>query len=327
MKIDVFAHIMSPRFKEAMSQVIGGPVPLVESVQTLFDLDLRLRITEKYDVQQVLVPSWGAGVKVSPTKEVELMKIANDEMAELVYKYPDHFVAAIAFLPTNDMDASLKEVDRAITELKFRGVLLRNPVDGRPMDRPEFMPLYEKMCDYNLPIWIHPSRPPTVPDYADEENSKYYIWMTWGWPYDTTVAMTRLVFSGVLERYPNLKFITHHSGAMVPFFAERISGMYDYAEMRQNQPFKQGLTKSPVEYFRMFYNDTAIYGNTPALMCAYDFFGPDHLLFGTDMPWDSQIGDRYTRQTIEAIEQMEITDKDKQKIFKDNARKLLRLPT
>jgi aminocarboxymuconate-semialdehyde decarboxylase len=220
----------------------------------------------------------------------------------------------------------LKEVDRAINELMFRGVLIYTPINGKPLDSPEFMPLYEKMSQYDLPILIHPMRSIDYPDYITENASKYRIFSTFGWPYETTVAMTRLVFSGILERYPNLKVVTHHCGGMVPYFEQRIIQFHDTAE-RRREKHKLGLTKAPIEYFKMFYNDTAIDGNTPALMCAYGFFGADHLLFGADMPLgDSQLGYRNYRQTINAIKQMDISDGEKTKIFEGNARKLLRLP-
>ncbi len=205
-------------------------------------------------------------------------------------------------------------------------MLLYTPIKDKPLDSPEFWPLYEKMSQYNLPIWIHPTRNITYADYKTEEKSMYGIFLVLGWPYETAVAMTRLVFSGVLEKYPNLKIITHHSGSMIPFFEQRIIGAYDMFEMRQKDKSKQGLTKAPIEYFKMFYNDTALYGSTPGLMCAYAFFGADRLLFGTDLPYDSQLGDRLTRETINSVEQMDIPDFEKKKIFEDNARELLRLP-
>jgi aminocarboxymuconate-semialdehyde decarboxylase len=247
-------------------------------------------------------------------------------MAELVLKYPDRFSAAVACLPMNDMDAALKEVDRAINDLKFRGVQIFSPINDKPLDSPEFLPLYEKMSKYNLPILIHPERAVDYPDYRTEKRSRYMIFSNFGWPYETTVAMTRLVFSGVLEKYPNLKIVTHHCGGMIPYLEQRIVGSYDHAEMLRGSRYKQNLTKPPIDYFRMFYNDTAIYGSTPGLMCAYAFCGADHLLFATDFPYDSQFGERYTRQTIESIQNMAIPDGEKSAIFEGNARKLFRLP-
>ena len=132
--------------------------------------------------------------------------------------------------------------------------------------------------------------------------------------------MTRIIFSGILEKYPNLKIITHHCGGMVSFYAGRI---YQHYGNHRNL----NLTKPPLEYYKMFYADTAIHGNTPALMLAHDFWGPDKLVFGADMPLgDFFWGGRSYRVTIEAINAMGITDEDKKKIFFDNAVKLLRIP-
>ena len=139
--------------------------------------------------------------------------------------------------------------------------------------------------------------------------------------------MIRLVCSGILEKYPTLKFVTHHAGGTVPYLITRIGCLDEFNEMRMGYRYEQLLTKKVIDYLRMFHIDTAVYGHTPTLMCAYAFFGADHLLFGTDMPLgDSQRGFRITRQIIEAIEQMDIPDADKKKIFEDNARQLLRLP-
>ncbi|MFC1903104.1 amidohydrolase family protein, partial [Chloroflexota bacterium] len=195
----------------------------------------------------------------------------------------------------------------------------------KPLDLPELMPLYELMTKYDLPIWIHPRRGPSIVDYTSEDESKYRVWFMFGWPYETTVAMTRLVFSGVLDRYPNLKIITHHCGAMVPFLANRIKRQYEFAEARCATNYVWKFSKPPVEYFRMFYADTALHGNTPALMCGRAFFGVDRILFGTDAPNDSEIGNQSTRETIEAIEQMNIPESEKQKIFQDNAKAIMNL--
>jgi len=330
-KIDAFPHIMPAKYKEALYKAVPGGFYLqdvIESLPTLWDLDHRFRIMDKFQgLMQILnicepMVEHVADAKLAP----ELAMIANDAMAELVLKYPDRFPAAVASLPMNNIDAALEETDRAIKDLKFRGIQISTPVLDRPLDDPEFLPLYEKMAKYNLPILIHPERAVDYPDYRTEKRSRYMIFSNFGWPYETTVAMTRLVFSGVFEKYPNLKILTHHCGGMVPYFAERIVGSYDHAEMLRRARYKQNLTGQPIDYFKMFYNDTAIYGNTSGLMCGYAFCGASHLLFGTDFPYDSQFGERYTRQTIDAINGMQITDGEKKAIFEDNARKLFRLP-
>ncbi|MFC2013993.1 amidohydrolase family protein [Chloroflexota bacterium] len=331
MKIDIWTHIIPPKCKDALYKVTPTNSYLreaIESIPTLFDLEQRLRIMDKYEglLQVLTLISSGLDEIADSQKAVDLARLGNDEMAELVLKYPDRFAAAVGCLPMNNIDAALMEADRVINDLRFRGVQIYTPTNDKPLDSPEFWPLYEKMSQYNLPIWIHPKRAAGYADYRSEKKSMYRIHIVLGWPYETAVAMTRLVFSGVLERYPNLKIMTHHCGSMIPFFEQRLIGAYDQHEMRQGDKSKDGLSKAPIEYFKKFYNDTAIYGSTPGLMCGYAFFGADHLLFGTDFPYDSQLGDRYTRQTINSIEQMDIPDSEKKKIFEDNARKLLRLP-
>ncbi len=331
MKIDIFPHILTPKYKEVFSKKAAATAELfthMNAIPTLTDLDIRFRIMDKHEdlVQVLTISGPPAHDVVAPEDAVELAKIANDEMAELVAKYPHRFISAVACLPMTDMDATLKEVDRAITELKFRGVEIFSDIKGKPIDSPEFMPLYEKMAYYNLPIWLHPVRRSTTPDYVGEDVSKYIVYILFGYPYESSVAMTRLVSSGVFEKYPNLKIITHHCGGMVPYVGERIRLLYDQYEMRREYKYEHRVTKSPIEYFRMFYNDTAVFGSTAALMCGYEFFGAEHMLFGTDMPYDNQLGYRFVRETIRSIEEMTISDADKKKIFEDNARQIMRLP-
>jgi aminocarboxymuconate-semialdehyde decarboxylase len=330
LKIDIFPHILPVKYKEALYKIAPDfrMKRSIDMVPTLYDLERRFRIMDKYEgLVHVLNINAPPVEEIADSKKaVDLAKLANDEMAELVLKYPDKFVAAVACLPMNNIDAALIEVDRAIDDLRFRGVQVYTPINDRPLDSPEFMPLYDKMAQCDLPIWIHPTRSNDHADYGILSSSMYRVFSTFGWPYETTSAMTHLVFSGTLERYPYLKIITHHCGAMVPYFQHRIISMHDMHEMLFGEKHKQGLAKAPIEYFKMFYNDTAMNGNTSALMCAYAFCGAGHLLFGTDMPWDSQLGDRCTRQTIKSIEQMDIPEFEKKKIFEDNARRLLRLP-
>ncbi len=330
LKIDAYSHIAPPKYKEALEKLVPGETAYkLDPIPPLFDLDHRFRIMDRYEgLVQVIAPAWPSVEEVAaPDKALDLAKLANDEMADLVLKYPERFVAAIACLPMNNVGAALKEVDRAINDLRFRGILIYTPINDKPLDSPEFMPLYERMCSYDLPILIHPMRAPSYPDYRTEDASKYKVFSTFGWPYETTVAMTRIVFSGILDKYPTLKFVTHHCGGMVPYFAERIRQFYEVGEMRRGEKYVHPLRKPVLEYYKMFYNDTAIYGNGSALMCAHRFCGADRLLFGVDMPLgDVELGNRNYRQTINAISEMNISDEDRKKIYEDNARKIYRLP-
>jgi len=333
MKIDAFAHILPPKYKEALYKRAdrrfrdGKWDGVIDGTPALFDLDNRLRVIEKYEglTQVLTVASPALEESASPTDAVYLAKLANDEMAELVARYPEKFTAAVACLPMNDIDAALREADRAIKDLKFKGVQVFTPIDGKPMDYAGFQLLYERMAQYDLPIWIHPARGRAYPDYRGEEHSKFYIYQMFGWPYETTAAMVRLVFSGVLEKYPNLKFITHHCGAMIPYFSERIAVGQDYAETHLKARWKEALSRPPIEYFKKFYGDTALNGNAPALMCGYAFFGAEHIVFATDFPYDDQEGDRFTREVIKSVEDMDISKREKILIFEDNIKRLLKV--
>jgi aminocarboxymuconate-semialdehyde decarboxylase len=328
--IDIYAHILPINYKNALDRKARSDYYLRgvdDAVPTLWDLDRWFGIVDEFDgLRQVLTLASPPIESVVGDKEaVELAKLANDEMAELVAKYPRRFVAAVACLPMNDIDAALKELDRAITQLNFKGVQIYTPTNDKPIDQKEFLPLYDKMSQYDLPIWIHPQRDRSFSDYRSEDHSKYWIFSMFGWPYETTSAMTRLVFSGIMEKYPNLKIITHHCGGMLPYFADRMAGGQDFADVCLGAKFKKHLNKPPIEYFRRFYGDTALYGAPNSLMCGYAFFGSEHMLFGTDMPYDCECGARYLRLTIDAINTITIPEDHKKMIFEGNAKRLLHL--
>ena len=330
MKIDVFTHVMLPKYKNAFykySDKFETERKFMERRITLTDHDERIRILNQYEdlVQVLSVNLPPLEEVVQPKEAVELARIANDEMAEWVSKYPKKYIRAIANLPLNNIDASMKEAERAIKELKFKGIQIFTSIQGKPLGSEEFIPLYQMMADFDLPIWIHPLRRSSTPDYPVEKSSFHQIFSVFGWPYETTMAMTRLVFSGIFEKFPKIKFITHHCGGMIPYFADRIVVHYNNGLERLGQRNFPGLTKHPIEYFKMFYNDTALNGSTSGLMCAYHLFGEDHLIFGTDMPYDIENGGVSIRQTIGAIEGMDIPESSKKKIYEDNARNLMHL--
>ncbi|MBI4330621.1 MAG: amidohydrolase family protein [Chloroflexi bacterium] len=323
MKIDIYSHIMTPKYLDLINRY-GGAIQLMAGVTSLWSLEDRFRVMDKFpDVIQVLVPG-ATSRNITAAQEKELARTTNEEVAGLLVKYPDRFIASAAALPYKDPDAMMREAERALKDLKLKGVLMSTPLEGKPIDRPEFMPLYALMEQHDLPVWLHPARPPT-PEYKGEEKSAYDMWLLWGWPYESTLAMTRLVFSKVLQKHPKLKMIIHHAGAMVPFFRGRIANFYGSWETTGKENHKAGLENEPLEYFRQFHVDTAVGGSAEALICAHSFYGAGGMLFGTDFPYDAENGYLSTRHGIDAIEGMDIPEKERQQIFETNARKLLNL--
>ena len=330
MKIDIFTHVMPDRYRERLYKY-ADKFLTEKAVQdrrpALRDRALRFTKLDPYDdMVQIISTTMPALEEVAgPEEAAELARISNDEMADMVAKYPERYMGAIANLPMNNMDSALKEAERAIKELGFKGVQIYAVIQGKPLSSQEFMPLYELMAELDLPIWIHPRKRSDEPEYRSESVSYNQIFSIFGWPFETTAAMARLVFSGVFDKYPAIKFITHHCGGMVPYFADRIIVHYDNGLERLGKEFFPALTKHPIDYFRMFYGDTALNGNPSALNCALDFFGEDHLLFGTDMPYDIGNGSVSIDDTVKAIEDMGLSEAAKTKIYEGNARRLLHL--
>ena len=333
MIIDVFAHLLTPRYLHERNRRAGAGfgtqyAKYWRANPGLTDLDIRFRVMDQYpEVRQILTIA-GPNVEsiTKPADAVECARIANDEMAELVAKHPDRFIAACACLPMTDVEATLGEIRRAIDQLGFKGIEIFTDINGKPLDAPEFVPIFDLMQAYDLPILLHPRRTNSTPDYSTEDRSKFLVYTNFGWPFESSAAMARLAFGGVLERFPGLKIITHHAGGLIPFFHKRIELSWDFNVERMGyQTDGQTLSRAPLEYYRMFYCDTAIQGNTPALMCALEFFGADHMVFATDTPYDNELGTRVYRETIPAVDAMPISNADRRKIFEGNARRLFKL--
>ncbi len=325
--IDLFTHVVPEGFRKALAQSRPDLETRLSGMPTLFDMDRRFRIMDGFEnLKQVPTLSLTAALVLNdPGLSVDFATRANDDMAELVSQHPERFPAGVASLSMTDIDTAQKELDRAIRQLKLKGLQLFTPIMDKPLDSPEFLPLFEQMAAHDLPIWINPVRPIDRADYRTLKESKYYIYHIFGWPYETTAAMTHLVFSGVLDRFPNLKIIVHHCGGMVPFFEQKIVESYHGSKMIHGLEYESLLSRPPITYFKMFYGDTALNGSVAGLRCGYEFFGPDHLVFATDMPFDVEFGARGTRKTIESVEALGLASADKKKVYEENAMKLLRL--
>ncbi len=333
MIIDVYNHILPKKYQDTLEKKVPDRDPTLPSstwaktVPTLMDLEARFRIMDAFDeyIQVITIASPPSYAIAPAPMAIELAQIANDELVELVQKYPERFAAGVATLPMNDPEAAIAEAERAIKDLRLRGVEVYTDIAGKPLDAPEFMPFYEKMEELGRPIFIHPRGLMSTPDYEGEEFSKYRLWTKLGWPYATGLAICRLVYGGVMERFPGLKVITHHCGGIIPYLAGRLDWADDVNEMLMGQR-DIDLKEHATVYFQRIFYDTAVSGNTGALQCARAFAGLDQMLFGTDLPFGNQLGRRLIRQAIDAVERMGLNDEEKRKIYQDNAIKLLRLP-
>lgn len=335
MKIDIFNHVLPQSFFNGMIEAAPRYKDMgkrVRNIPSLVDMNLRFGMMDEFG-EYCQIPSLASPpieMMVNPETAVMLAQLANDGMAELVAQYPDRFPAFVCALPMNHPEKAAEELQRAVEQLGAKGVQIYSNAAGKPLDQPEFAQIFELMAGYDLPILLHPARGAGFADYPGEEKSHYEIWWTFGWPYETSVAMARLVFSGLFDKHPAIKIITHHMGAMIPYFEGRVGHGWDQLGKRTSdedyEALRRSMKKRPLDYFKMFYADTALFGAYSATKCGLDFFGVDRVLFASDAPFDPEGGTLYTRETIDVINRLDLSDDQRDQIFRLNAMRLFKLP-
>lgn len=336
-KIDAFCHIMPrpyyDRFFELESSIHAANMrKRVSNIPSMVDMDIRFAQMDEFGDYQQIINLASPPVEELGSRSVsrEMSRIANEAMAELVRNHPDRFAGFTASVPMDDPEAAVAELDYAVNELGALGAQIYTHVHGNPMDASEFDPFYARVAELGKLLQVHPCRSSAWSDYPAEERSKFEIWWTFGWEYDLSAFMARIVFSGVLERYPTLKMLIHHGGSMVPHFAGRVGPGWDQLgartpESQQEDVTGYPLTKRPIDYFKMMYADTAMFGAAHALRCSIDFYGVDHVLFASDSPFDPERGPGYIRSTIKNLGEIGLTDEEQGQIFQGNVSRLLGL--
>ncbi len=331
MKIDIFTHLMPRAFLDDFMSAVGpdfylGDLPKV--IPELVDISARFKLMDELEIDQQVITLPTPPIEqiiADPVAAHALAQQANNAMAEVADKSAGRFLG-VGTIAMNNMAEAADEAERCVKELGLKGVLIYSNAAGRAIDGDEFLPFYQTMEKLDAPIWMHPARTPMQADYIDEDTSKYAMWQIFGWPYETSLAMTRLIFSGIMDKVPNIKIITHHSGAMIPAFDKRIEHVYplfDY--MGQLEPEYKQLKKPLLDYYRMFYNDTALMGSIGGMNAAYAFFGSDKLLYGTDTPFDTVGGRIFNEEAIASIEALSIPPAEREKIYSGNAITMLGL--
>ncbi len=249
MKRDVFNHILPQRFYAEFLKIAPGLKDMGKrsrNIPVMSDLDARFRMMDEFGEYCQILSLASPPIEsfAGPEQSPDLARMANDGMAELVQRYPDRFPGFAAALPMNNPDASIRELERALAELGALGVQIYSNAAGKALDAEEFLPLFDELAHRDKAIWLHPARSGNFPDYLSEDRSKYEIWWTFGWPYETSVAMARMVFSGLFDRHPGLKIIVHHMGAMIPYFEGRVGYGWDQLGLRTSDEDYGGLLRS-----------------------------------------------------------------------------------
>lgn len=318
MIIDAYTHALTERFYEtllddyAFNGLTGDP-------SFLWDMEQRLTDMDEYGIdKQVLTialpPLWRG---MDRADALELTKLANDEIRRLADEHPDEFVP-VGTIPFVD-DDFMAEFDRCVEDLDMAGIQIFSTIEGEPLDRPRFDPLFAKADRTDTPLWMHPQLHEWY-DWASE----YMEHRLFGWPFDTTLALSRLVFAGTTQRH-DFDLVSHHGGGMVPFYRGRIDGFY---ETRQQYPDNYADTElpdfdqPPSEEFASFHADTAVGGSVPAYECAHDLFG-DNLVWGTDYPFGPSRGRAGIENELLAVDEMDLGADARENLLAGNLRDLV----
>ena len=330
-RIDAHTHFSSIKVLDALEKEDGKPFVLSHMYRAkaaLTDPTARLAILDRNEVDvHVLVPvPWLEAfprIAHDRTLAPQFARMMNDEIAEVVAKQPKRF-KGVALLATVDTDAMAAELHRAVKDLGFVGGYVAVGPTTKPMDHPDFEALYKACVELDVMLWMHPSRPP-LPDYVGEKASMYQEWQQIGWPHDTTSAMYRIVFSGVFERYPGIRIITHHHGGFLPYYAPRLTGSWAASE-EDGVEVSSKVPRPYIDHFKKFYCDTACNDFAPKVLeLALDFFGPERVLFASDTPFGAGDGQSFTSGVLRSIEAMQIAADLRGTILSGNAQRILRI--
>jgi len=336
MIIDFQAHIFPPSYLDEMKR-LDGAVILEEpdpysGMSYFYDKKLKCRINTAtfqgqnierrlehmdrlgVDVHVLTIPAPGAD-RFEGDGAIKIAQVANDAIAGIARRHPKRFIGFFT-LPTCNVKASLDELERSVNELGLKGFGCFANLNGQALDREELLPIYERLAKYKLPVYIHP----TAPLATEATGIDIMPTLIFGWAFDSTVAMTRLVYGHVLERFPEINFVVADVGGVLAFFAQRAINIYSgrTEEIRQ----RYGLKENPLDSFRRFYVDTA---DHPAstLRCVKDFFGAERMVLGTNYPYGPEEGCLLVKNSLKAIDGIELAAAEKAKVLGGNAARIL----
>ena len=323
MRIDCQSHVFPAEYAEVLARNPVPPRAIPQDggyVITYGDVQKFQLRQEVYSIQRKLRDMDASGIDVSilsmnmpgpemlaPELRVEGAKVCNNFIAAAIQKHPDRF-SGLACLPWQDTAAAVAEIDRASDELNLRGIILYSHIGGDPVDSPLFEPVYQHAEKRGMPIVLHP----TVPTWGEHVKDHSMIPMA-ALMMDHSFAMLRLILGGVLERCPNLQVVQPHAGGVLPYLWGRITNQTEVMGRGM-----ENISQFPGHYYKRVYLDM-VSPSPLALRFAYDFAGPERLLFGSDHPWVK------IDTFVELVKQMDIPEEDKARIFGLNAQKLFKI--
>lgn len=337
MIIDAYTHMMNSQYFDQLAdkggkwgrERVDWGVAVSQRKPQFTDVALRLEQLDRNGIAlQVVTPQHTFDSNLLPgdvATQLAYARVLNDGMAKLMEDSKGRLIAAGTIPMAGFEQGSRQEMERAIKTLGLKAIGIVSNINGKPLDLPEFEPFWAQAAEMGVPVYIHPNDPAGTTGRSYE--AEYDLIHNFGWPFETVLVLSRLVFSGIMERYPTLKVVSHHlGGGMIPFYWGRTLETYEPENQRRNYGGQtQVLPKPLFDYFSRFYYDTAVGGSAPAIRCAYEVFGADRMIFATDAPWGPGSGEFRLAEYPKVIESLGLPEEDKRKIFADNARRMLNL--
>lgn len=271
------------------------------------DVDAKIADMDRAGIRTAALSINDPGPECFGADGPKVARLAHDFIRDAAESYPGRFFG-LATLPLHQMEEALKELDRCVDQLGFRGVLLYSNLAGRFPDEDEFRPLFRRAEEMGVPILLHPAYPMTY----DAVKGRSLVGGL-GLMFDTTIALARIILAGILDRHPRLKLLCPHVGGALPYLIGRMD--------HQTQVLKRGaenINRPPSEYLRQIYLDT-VSPIALAIRYGYDFVGPDRLLYASDHPWvDPNL-------IVAKIDSLGLPAADRKKIYAGNAKQLFQL--
>ncbi len=290
---------------------------------SMFDVEGYIAVQTEAHIDLSLISNPLVGRPNLDLRDLDKIKRYNEFAAELISKYPKNLIAAAAAVPWAG-DEYLEETRRALTEGGCKAVMINPSYKGEYLDSERAYPFYRLMSEMDVPVLIHPPGETIGREFMKE----YRLVEIIGRPMETTLGLARMIYGGVLEKFPRLKIVCAHLGGAITILAGRINYGYEERKKEGYNPFGTGddwgpdcLTRQPIDYIAMLYVDTVSF-HQPGVMCALQTVGEDHVVFGTDNP-PVQVP---LERSIGLIENLPVQENVKRKIFRDNAVDLLKLP-
>ena len=282
--------------------------------------DLRIEHMDEFGIERQLLLLTAPGVQVvRPGEGTPLAREANDIAADACARHPDRFSALAAFDP-RDVAGSVKEIERAMGELKLNGAVLNSHFQGHYLDEQDYWPILEALEANDAALYIHPTAPFNAPHYE----ARGFFGALGGFPHDVWLHTLGLIFSGAFDRFPKLRLVIGHLGECLPLHLYRFDWMQGNADNRPGLRGGQPPVKlqHPVShYFRNnIWITTSGVGWEPAIKFCMDVLGPDRVLYAMDYPYQQ------SSDEVATYDRMAISDADKKLLMEDNARRVFNLP-